>query len=74
MSVLNGKIALVTGSNSGMGMATTAALTDMGATVVMLCRSEKRGKEALAKLSEKAERKMDLMLCDLGDFSFYGNK
>lgn len=69
MSTLNGKIALVTGANSGMGMATTAALADMGATVVMLCRNEKRGEEAFHALSEKADRKLELMICDLGDFS-----
>jgi len=69
MSTLNGKIALVTGANSGMGMATTAALADMGATVVMLCRNEKRGIEALNILSEKPDRKLELMICDLGDFS-----
>ncbi len=69
MSLLNEKIAIVTGANSGMGMATAAALADMGATVVMLCRNEKRGKEALDKLSEKSERRLELMLCDLGDFS-----
>lgn len=69
MSILNGKIAIVTGANSGMGMATTKALADMGATVVMLCRSEKRGKEALHILKDKPDRKLELMICDLGDFS-----
>ncbi len=69
MSTLNGKTAIVTGANSGMGMATAAALADMGAVVVMLCRNEKRGREALNKLSEKSDRKLDLMLCDLGDLS-----
>lgn len=69
MSALNGKTALVTGANSGMGMATAAALADMGATVIMLCRNEKRGTTALEILSEKTERKLILMLCDLGDFS-----
>lgn len=69
MSTLNGKIALVTGANSGMGMATAATLADMGAVVVMLCRNEKRGIEALDILSEKPDRKLELMLCDLGDFS-----
>ena len=34
----------------------------------MLCRSEKRGKEALQKLSEKKDRQLELMLCDLGDY------
>lgn len=69
MSTLTNKLALVTGANSGMGMATAAALADMGATVVMLCRNEKRGKEAFHTLSEKSDRKLDLMYCDLGDFS-----
>ena len=66
---LNGKTAIVTGANSGMGMATAAALADMGADVVMLCRNEERGKAALARLSENAGRKLDLILCDLGDLS-----
>lgn len=69
MSILNGKTVIVTGANSGMGMATAAAMADMGATVVMLCRSEKRGEEAFHILSEKSGRKLDLMICDLGDFA-----
>ena len=69
MGRLNGKLAIVTGANSGMGMATVEALADEGAKVIMLCRSEKRGREALAKLSEKKERQLELMLCDLGDYA-----
>ena len=44
MNDLRGKIAVVTGANSGMGMATVEALGDKGATVIMLCRSEERGR------------------------------
>ena len=69
MATLSNKLALVTGANSGMGMATAAALADMGAYVVMLCRDENRGMEAFRTLSEKSDRKLDLMYCDLGDFS-----
>ena len=69
MSDLKDKIAVVTGANSGMGMATVEALGDMGATVIMLCRSEERGKKAVAALTEGKERKLDLMICDLGDFA-----
>ena len=65
---LQGKVAIVTGANSGMGMATTAALADKGAKVVMLCRSEERGKEAFEKLMEKNDRQLELILCDLGDY------
>lgn len=65
---LEGKVAIVTGANSGMGMATTAALADKGAKVIMLCRSEERGKEALTKLMENKDRRLELILCDLGDY------
>ena len=67
--ILKGKTAIVTGANSGMGMATVKALSGMGAKVIMLCRSEKRGREALTKLSADGHRDLDLILCDLGDYS-----
>lgn len=67
---LEHKIAVVTGANSGMGMATTAALSDQGAVVVMLCRNENRGKAALRRLlEENRQRRLELILCDLGDYS-----
>ena len=65
-----GKTAIVTGANSGMGMATVKALSGMGMTVIMLCRSEERGRKAYDQLMEEnSERKLDLMLCDLGDLA-----
>ena len=68
MAQLTNKLALVTGANSGMGMATVEALSDAGARVVMLCRSEARGREALEKLTAGKDREIELMLCDLGDY------
>ena len=73
MERLKGKIAIVTGANSGMGMATTEALSDEGATVIMLCRNGERGKEAVAKLTENRSRDLDLILCDLGDYESIRN-
>lgn len=73
METLKGKIAIVTGANSGMGLATTKALSDKGATVIMLCRSEERGKAAIARLTENRERSLDLILCDLGDYESIRN-
>lgn len=73
MERLKGKIAIVTGANSGMGMATTEALSDEGATVIMLCRNEERGREAVAKLTENRNRGLDLILCDLGDYESIRN-
>ena len=66
--MLKNKTAIVTGANSGMGMATVRALSDMGAKVIMLCRSEKRGTEALEKLSSEKYRDLELILCDLGNY------
>ena len=65
---MQNKTAIVTGANSGMGMATVRALSDMGAKVIMLCRSEKRGTEALEKLSSEKYRDLELILCDLGNY------
>lgn len=70
---LSGKIAIVTGANSGMGMATSAALSNMGATVIMLCRNYTRGQTALNELMKFPGRNLDLMLCDLGDFDSIRN-
>ena len=66
---MKNKTAIVTGANSGMGMATVRALSDMGAKVIMLCRSEKRGIEALEKLSSEKKRDLELILCDLGNYA-----
>ena len=44
---LRGRKMIVTGCNSGIGLATTRALAAKGATVVMACRNEDKGKRAL---------------------------
>ena len=66
---MKGKTVLVTGANSGMGKATVAMLADMGAQVIMLCRSEARGRQALDEILQKPDRDVRLMLCDLGSMS-----
>ncbi|VWD59542.1 short-chain dehydrogenase [Burkholderia lata] len=40
---LHGKVAVVTGANSGLGRETTRVLANRGATVVMACRSTEKG-------------------------------
>lgn len=66
---MHGKIAIVTGANSGMGMATVEALCNMGATVIMLCRNEGRSKAALSDLSAHTNTPPHLLLCDLGNYA-----
>ena len=73
MKRLIGKTAIVTGANSGMGMVTARALLDEGATVIMLCRSEKRGKEAYKELLKDGNSRTYLILADLGDYDSVRN-
>ncbi|WP_438494885.1 SDR family oxidoreductase [Paenibacillus sp. IHBB 3054] len=66
---MNGKTVLITGGNSGMGLATTIEMARQGATMVMACRSRKRGEEALAEAKrESGSDHITLMLCDLASF------
>ena len=39
---LNGKVAIVTGSNTGLGYETVKAISFMGAHAIIACRSEER--------------------------------
>ncbi len=57
----------VTGANSGLGLAASKALTKAGWFVSMVCRSEQRGKQALAEVQGGAGAdSARLVLCDLG--------
>ncbi|MDF2836131.1 MAG: short-chain dehydrogenase [Paenibacillus sp.] len=53
-----------------MGLATSIGLARAGMHVVMVCRSEARGKQALAKVLENAgSGSAELMVCDLGSLA-----
>jgi hypothetical protein len=47
---LGGKVFIITGSNAGIGYETARQLVQMGATVVMACRSPDKAKEAKQQL------------------------
>jgi NAD(P)-dependent dehydrogenase (short-subunit alcohol dehydrogenase family) len=60
------KVCLITGANSGIGKETALALAKMNATVVMLCRNKQRGEKAQKEIIEQSGNKnVDLLLCDL---------
>jgi retinol dehydrogenase-12 len=47
---MTGKNCVVTGANAGLGYATAKALAMRGANVIMVCRSEAKGKKALIEI------------------------
>jgi len=50
MDSMRGKLVLITGANTGIGKETVADLVEMGAKVVLACRSIKKAEEAVAEL------------------------
>ena len=65
-SRLDGKLALVTGANSGIGFEAARYLLSLGASLILACRSKERGEAALEKLlTEYPNGKAELCLLDL---------
>ncbi|WP_285767291.1 SDR family oxidoreductase [Peribacillus sp. SI8-4] len=60
------KRAIVTGANSGMGLATVIALAKKNMHVIMLCRNEEKGRKALEWAKEESHsNSIELMIGDL---------
>ena len=63
---MQGKIAIVTGANAGIGKITARELARMGAHVVMVARNRQRGETALAEIkAATGSNQIDLLLADL---------
>lgn len=69
MVELAGRVAVVTGANSGVGRSTTELLAKAGARVVMVCRDRGRGEKALAAVRRLAgDDRAELEIADLSSF------
>ncbi|GHC41760.1 oxidoreductase [Streptomyces flavofungini] len=65
-----GRVAVVTGANSGLGYVTARELARRGARVVLACRSAERGAEALRRLTDEVPAAdAEFRPLDLGDLS-----
>ncbi len=61
-----GKVCMVTGANAGIGKATAQGLANIGATVVMVCRSRERGEAARREIKEQSSNdRISLLVADL---------
>jgi len=65
----SGRIALVTGANSGLGLETARALAQGGATVLLACRQRSRGEAARQQLLPLARAGLELIDLDLADLT-----
>jgi NAD(P)-dependent dehydrogenase (short-subunit alcohol dehydrogenase family) len=66
---LTGKLAVVTGGNSGVGFGAAETMAQLGATVVLGCRSEKRCSAAADTIRGGAKGSVVTMSLDLADYA-----
>ncbi|KAI9239389.1 MAG: hypothetical protein BYD32DRAFT_411400 [Podila humilis] len=74
---LSGKVAIITGANTGLGYATMVALGAHGAHVIAACRSEQRATEAIEKAKQEIktnypnapEPNLEFLQLDLNDIN-----
>lgn len=62
---MTGKVVIITGANSGLGLESTKALAAKGATVVMACRNSGKAEEAKAEvLAANPAARLEVMALD----------
>lgn len=66
---LQGRIALVTGASSGLGLETARALVQRGAQVLLACRDPDRGESARRQLVATARGPLQILPLDLADLA-----
>lgn len=74
---LTGKVAIVTGANTGLGYATMVALAGRGAHVFLACRSQERALAAIEKAKQEikdnypqaTQIKLEFLELDLNDLT-----
>jgi len=65
---LDGKLCMVTGATSGIGLVTARRLAEHGASVVLVGRDLRRGEAAIAKIRQRApDAVLDALYADLSE-------
>src|SRR6476659_9008726 len=65
---MQGKVVLVTGASSGLGLAAAEGFARLGATVWLVVRDPQRGEQARARIVKRSGNgDVHVGVCDLGD-------
>jgi retinol dehydrogenase-12 len=66
---LQGRVALITGANTGIGLVTAQELCRRGARVFIACRSAQRAQHAVEIIERACGQRPEVLALDLGDFA-----
>ena len=67
-SEISGKLCVITGANSGLGLATARELAKMGASVVMVCRNQEKCATAVEAIKKTTGNTVESTIADLASF------
>ena len=63
---LSEKTCLITGANTGLGLAVAKQFAAQGAETILLCRNKERGEKAVLEIKKETTNALvELMICDL---------
>ncbi len=66
---MQGRTCLITGATSGIGRETAVVLAEMGASVVITARDERKGREAQSEIKERSGADVDVLFADLASLA-----
>jgi NAD(P)-dependent dehydrogenase (short-subunit alcohol dehydrogenase family) len=70
----SGKNCLITGANTGLGLAVSKKIANMGANTIMLCRNKEKGENAVLEVKKEIPNaSVELMICDLSSMKSIQN-